>query len=200
MTSRAEPAAHSRPAVIGLEVHVQLDTRTKLFCPCATPRGRDVPANTLVAQLDGLFTDLDALTARYGFTKVKTIGDAYMVVGGLPWEPTRNLASAGAALGAEMLATARETHQLQMRVGLHLGPVVAGVIGRQRLLFDVWGETVNLASRLESASAPDRILASAEVVAALEPHIQVQQRGPMELKGAGRVDTFWLSPQPIGAA
>ena len=120
-----------------------------------------MPPSELVALLNKLFSELDDLAERRGLEKIKTIGDAYMVASGLP-EPRADHAEALVLFALDMLEVAdrwgREAgHPLALRVGVHAGPVVAGVIGKRKFIYDLWGDTVNIASRMESHGAPGRI-------------------------------------------
>ncbi|NCG19236.1 MAG: hypothetical protein GWP91_09510 [Rhodobacterales bacterium] len=142
-----------------------------------TPMARVLSAEELVRRLDSLFTDFDMLVRQHQFTKVKTIGDAYMAVGGLPWEPNDDRPLAGARLAWDLIKCVRESHGLQLRIGMHVGPAVAGVIGRERFLYDFWGETVNIASRLESTAEPGRIQLSDTLSERLGPNAVVVERG-----------------------
>jgi guanylate cyclase len=162
------------------------------FTPLASQRS---PAE-LVALLDRFFSALDGVTAQEGLEKIKTIGDAYLAVAGLPVaHPDGPAAAARAALGWQAAVARLSTElglDLRLRVGAHLGPVVAGVIGRRRRVYDLWGDTVNVASRLESHGAPGRIQVSAELARQLGPRFRVVERGPVELKGRGPVLAYWL--------
>ena len=161
-----------------------------------TPMARSMSAADLVKHLDRLFTDFDAVVRMHHFTKVKTIGDAYMAVGGLPWEPTDDRALAGARLAWDLMECGRERHGLQLRIGLHAGPGVAGVIGRERFIYDFWGDTVNVASRLESTGEPGRIQLSDTLCASIKNDVRVVERGVQDLKGVGSMRTFWLDARP----
>ena len=150
----------------------------------------------MVELLDDLFTRFDALAATHGLEKIKTIGDAYMAVSGAP---TRRVDHADAAVG---LATAmrraaaewRAEHGLglEVRIGLASGPVVAGVIGEQRLSFDLWGETVNLAARMESSGVPGRIQVSASTAALLDDRWALEPRD-VDVKGLGPMRTYLVA-------
>ena len=150
----------------------------------------------LVTELNGLFSAFDALCAESGMEKIKTIGDAYMAVGGLPGTREDHAAAAAdMALGMmDILRRINEATQRgwRIRIGVHTGPAVAGVIGAWKFAYDVWGDTVNMASRLESSSLPDHIQISSPVADALGRAFVVEARGTIELKGKGETETFFL--------
>ena len=144
-------------------------------------------ADSLVELLNDLFSELDVIVARYELEKVKTIGDAYMVIGGVPEKRPDHLERlAGFAL--DMAATIR----IPMRIGINAGPVVAGVIGQQRTIYDVWGDTVNVASRMESLGEAGRIQVTPLVAARLKGAFDLTPRGAIEVKGKGEMTTWWL--------
>ena len=146
----------------------------------------------LVDELNGLFVEFDEACARRGVEKIKTIGDAYMAVAGLDGGSDRSIPAA-ADLALDMLATvATSNGGWQMRVGLHAGPVVAGIIGSRKFAFDVWGDTVNLASRLESTALPGRLHVSQVVADALSGEFVLEPRGQIELKGKGATPTWFV--------
>lgn len=145
--------------------------------------------------LDDLFRHVDELVDRYRLEKIKTIGDAYMLVGGLPPEPEDHLARA-ADLALDLHAVLEERHPsppIAMRVGLHAGPAVAGIIGSKRFIYDVWGDTVNTASRLESNGAPNRIQVSETVRDRLGERFVFEPHGIVDLKGKGPTPTWFLT-------
>jgi class 3 adenylate cyclase len=147
----------------------------------------------VVELLDGLFTSFDGLTAAHGLEKIKTIGDAYMAVAGAP-EPHPDPALATVDLARGMIAAvaeiaAREAVDLQVRIGIASGPVVAGVIGRQRLLFDLWGDTVNLAARLEAHGVAGRIHVSESMRVAIDGRCRLESR-TVDVKGFGTLETY----------
>jgi class 3 adenylate cyclase len=151
----------------------------------------------LVSELTALFSRFDALSQRCGVEKIKTIGDAYMAVGGLPGtRPDHEQAVAELALG--MLAAARDERTSpagrtwEIRIGIHAGPAVAGVIGTRKFAYDVWGDTVNVASRLEASATPNRIHVSTEVADALRDAFLLEPRGTIELKGKGPAETWFV--------
>ena len=153
-------------------------------------------AHELVSVLDDVFSVFDGLAEAAGLEKVKTIGDAYMVVGGLP-EPSPDhldrLARMGLALagGVESIPAARRLG-IQFRIGIHSGPVVAGVIGTHKFIYDVWGDTVNVASRMESTGTPGRIQVTEAVEARLRGRFHFESRGLTEVRGKGPIPTFFL--------
>jgi class 3 adenylate cyclase len=143
-----------------------------------------------------LFSSFDALAKQLKLEKIKTIGDAYMVAGGLPEEnPGHALAVADMALG--MIDAVRETgalfgETLEARIGIHSGEVVAGLIGQHRSIYDVWGDTVNTASRLESSGLPNRIQISETTYQSVRHVFGCELRGPVEIKGKGMMLTYFL--------
>ncbi len=161
------------------------------FTPVAS---RTTPAD-LVRRLDGIFSVFDQLAARHGVEKIKTIGDAYMAAAGIP-EPVADHAERMVVLAEDMLHELRSADSgdppFELRVGIHTGPVVAGLLGRHRFVYDVWGETVNIASRLEAFGVPGAIQLSDATRQALPPERVVTPRGPVALKGVGSVDAFLI--------
>jgi adenylate cyclase len=158
----------------------------------------------LVELLNQVFSQFDHLTDRYRLEKIKTIGDAYMVVAGLP-EHRSDHANAIAAMALAMQAAidrvnAETGHSLAIRVGIHTGPVVAGVIGLKKFAYDLWGDTVNLASRLESNGLPGKIQVSVSTYHCLYRNYQLVPRGPVLLKGKGTVYTYWLEAKRAKAS
>lgn len=150
----------------------------------------------LVGLLNDVFTEFDHLAERHGLEKIKTIGDAYMVVGGAP-QGRSDHAEAVARLALEMHGVLREISDrhdidLDLRIGMHSGPVVAGVIGRSKFSYDMWGDTVNIASRLESHGEPGRIQLSSATRALLGDGFDAELRGTIVLKGRGPVEAWWL--------
>lgn len=159
---------------------------------------QELPAERLVAHLDDLFSRFDVLAEDLGVEKIRTMGDGYVAVGGLP-TPRPDHATAVVRLAEEMLAAAtrfREEHDMdwQLRIGIHTGPVVAGVIGRRKFTYDLWGTTVNVASRLESTGAPGRIHVSEATLAHLGA-VDHEQRGEVDLKNFGTLRTAFIDPR-----
>jgi guanylate cyclase len=167
-----------------------------------TPWARRTSPGEIVAVLDTLFTRFDELAERHGLEKVKTIGDAYMAVAGAP-EARPDHAAAALALARDMIdavadvASARDV-PLEVRIGIASGPVVGGVIGRRRLLFDLWGDTVNLASRMESSGVPGRIQVSESTHELLRDRSEFERR-EIDVKGLGPL-TAWLAGRPADVA
>jgi adenylate cyclase len=162
-----------------------------------TPLASRLDARDVVGLLDRLFTSFDELVDRYDVEKIKTIGDCYMVAAGVPRERPDH-AHALASLAIEMRECAkrslpgRDGHDLQLRIGISSGPVVAGVIGRRRFLYDLWGDTVNMASRMESHGTPDEIQITRSTWQLLGDHFVTEPIGRVEVKGKGEIETWRL--------
>jgi guanylate cyclase len=161
-----------------------------------TPWTQQRTAAQVVAFLDDLFSRFDALAATHGVEKIKTIGDSYMAAAGAP-VGREDHAQAAIRLAIDMLDALADAQPaadapLQLRIGLASGPVVGGVIGRQRILFDLWGDTVNTASRMESSGLPGRIQVAASTRALLREDYRFESREAVEVKGIGRLTTFLL--------
>ena len=153
----------------------------------------------LVRLLDLIFSEFDALAEKHGLEKIKTIGDAYMAAAGLP-APRAHHAIAAANMAKDMLTAvariAAETGEaLALRIGLHSGPVVAGVIGRKKFIYDLWGDTVNTASRMESHGIPGEVQVSEATAALLRPSLALTARGMIQVDGKGEMPTFLLGAQ-----
>ncbi len=161
-----------------------------------TPLAASMSAEDIVALLADIFSRIDQLIASCGVEKIKTIGDAYMVASGVP-QPIPDHAERLARCAFGMLeiiaqVSADRNLSLQMRVGIHRGSAVAGVIGTTKFAYDMWGESVNLASRLESTSEAGRIHVSDDFRAGLQDTMQFEERGEITLKGVGPTRTHWL--------
>ena len=164
-----------------------------------TPTAALMTPSQLVDRLNRVFSQFDMLALRLGVEKIKTIGDAYMAVAGLP-EPHPDHTALIAEFGFSMLRAleqingANEDSPLQIRIGIHTGPVVAGIIGHHKFIYDVWGDTVNVASRLEANSLPGRIQVSEAARQVLAGRYNFEPRGRINLKGRGYIEAFLLMP------
>lgn len=157
---------------------------------------RSLGANRTVDLLSRIVSEFDALAVRHGVEKIKTIGDAYMVVAGLP-DPVRDHTARLARMGLDMLESVARLRgetglNINVRIGLASGPVTAGVIGTRKFSYDVWGDPVNLASRLEGQSSPGRILVCPGCHAKLGDAFLFEPRGPIDIKGLGAQETWYL--------
>ena len=177
---------------------------TVLFADLAgfTPWAGRTDPGLVVGFLDALFGRFDDLAAMSGVEKIKTIGDAYMAVAGAP-EPRPDHAAAAIALAGGMLTALAEARTgldapLELRIGMASGPVVGGVIGRRRILFDLWGDTVNIASRMESSGVPGRIHVAASTRQLLLSSHSFEEREPVDVKGLGRMTTYLLADRGSG--
>ena len=161
-----------------------------------TPRSERLPAAEVVGMLDHLFSHFDTLAERYGLEKIKTIGDCYMVAAGVP-TPRADHARAMALMALDMVDAMRAKGAvgdlgMELRVGINSGPVVAGVIGRKRFLYDLWGDAVNTASRMESHGAPGRIQITRATFELLNEEFRCEPRGTVAIKGKGDMETWFL--------
>jgi guanylate cyclase len=161
-----------------------------------TPWSERLQPAEVVGYLDRLFSHFDDLAERYGLEKIKTIGDCYMVAAGVP-TPRSDHARAIALMALDML-DAMHSHDdvrdlgLELRVGINSGPVVAGVIGRKRFLYDLWGDAVNTASRMESHGMPGRIQITRETYELLADEFECEARGRIPVKGKGEIEAWYL--------
>lgn len=150
----------------------------------------------VIRRLDTYFTEFDRISARYGLEKIKTIGDSYMAVAGVPElhdDPVRATCDAALEIReASERISAEATERWKIRIGIHSGPLVAGVIGKQKFSYDVWGATVNFASRMESSSEAGRINVSADVHAEMRRYYDWEPRGPRPVKNLGMAEMFFL--------
>jgi class 3 adenylate cyclase len=159
-----------------------------------------LPVATVVSSLNEMFSGFDSACAALGVEKIKTIGDAYLAAAGLPRSDSESDSGstaghihAAADLALTMLSVVDAAGPpWRIRVGIHNGPVVAGVIGTNKFVYDLWGDAVNVASRLEASSEPGRIQVSASIAAATTAAFVVEPRGQVNLKGKGSTETFFL--------
>ncbi len=161
-----------------------------------TSFSRSLPPDALVLVLNEIFSAFDALVERHGLEKIKTIGDAYMVV-------SHHRLDAMGELALQMVKALEAYNRvngtgLAMRIGMHAGPAVAGVIGVKRFLYDVWGDTVNLASRMESSGEPGAIHVTDAVYQQTRERFEFAAREPVEIKGRGVMPTYWLLGLGVG--
>jgi adenylate cyclase len=161
-----------------------------------TPWSERRSAAEVVGFLDHLFSHFDVLADRYGLEKIKTIGDCYMVAAGVP-VPRPDHARALALVALDMLDAMSTTDvvgalDLEIRIGINSGPVVAGVIGRKRFLYDLWGDAVNTASRMESHGTPGRIQVTRATRDLLAEEFELELRGTIPVKGKGEIETWYL--------
>lgn len=175
-----------------------LDQTAILFADIVgfTPRSARLSAEELVGFLNRIFSTFDTLAEKHRLEKIKTIGDAYMVAAGLPQpvdQPVHRVAAMAFDMLDAMCAFSDEIGDtVEIRIGIHAGPVVAGVIGHQKLFYDVWGDTVNTASRMESHGQAGRIQVTDAARKALKEDYTFEPRGSIEIKGIGALDTWWL--------
>jgi len=179
---------------------------TILFCDLVgfTSMASQTTPSQLVGFLNDIFSGIDELVEKYGLEKIKTIGDAYMVAGGVP-DPRRDHAAAAADFALELLGllpqlAARTETPVQLRIGIHCGPVVAGVIGEKKFAYDLWGDTVNIASRMESSGSANRIQVSQAARDELGADYEFESRGGVEIKGRGEMQTWFLLGKKGGAS
>jgi adenylate cyclase len=156
-----------------------------------------VSAEVLVDVLNDIFTRFDGIADYRGLEKIKTIGDAYMVASGLP-VPVTDHAIRAAHMALDMLEemdrfNAHSPYQLKVRIGIDTGSAVAGVIGKRKFLYDLWGEVVNMASRMESHGAPGRIHVTDSARLHLNEEFMLEKRGAIDVKGRGAMDTWFLN-------
>ena len=161
-----------------------------------TSLSSQISPTELVDLLNQIISDFDQLAETYRLEKIKTIGDCYMVAAGLP-EPRPD----HALVMAEMALAMRDVIQrfltpagqpFQLRIGINSGPVVAGVIGRKKFIYDLWGDAVNVASRMESHGIPGKIQVSLSTAKHLQGQYQLEPRGEIDVKGKGPMQTFFL--------
>ncbi len=154
------------------------------------------PPAQVVELLNRIFSAFDELSDYYGLEKIKTIGDAYMVVGGLPTpRPDHAEATANMALDMQQVITKfnnQNNQTLSIRIGINTGPVVAGVIGIKKFSYDLWGDTVNIASRMESQGLPDKIQVTEFTYKKLQDNYLFEERGTIQVKGKGKMTTYFL--------
>jgi adenylate cyclase len=162
-----------------------------------TAMSRTMTASALVEVLGDLFSRFDLITEKHGLEKIKTIGDCYMLAGGVP-DPMDDHAHAVIDAAIEFCTALEEMRErtggaLRMRIGVHSGPIVAGVIGLRKFTYDLWGDTVNVASRMESTGEPGRIHVSVNTANLVRNDFKLESRGSIEVKSLGQVETFFVN-------
>jgi adenylate cyclase len=174
------------------------DEASILFADMAgfTARAGDTSPDELVQFLNRVFSELDRLVERHGLEKIKTTGDAYMVVSGVPTARPDH-ARALALLALEMREAAADWRDprgraVPIRMGLSSGPVVAGVVGTRKFFYDVWGDAVNVAARMETTGSEGKIQVSQDIHERLRDEFELEARGEIEVKGKGRMQTWFL--------
>ena len=194
MPDRIAARLKSEPQAIIADKYDQV---TLLFADVVdfTPRASLLTPEELVALLNRIFSSFDALAEKHGLEKIKTIGDAYMVAAGLEGQPDQVAMAADMAL--DMLDTVRSLsneigEELAVRIGIHTGPAVAGVLGKRKLFYDVWGDTVNTAARMEAYGSPDRIQVTEAVYRQLHEMYAFEQREIINIKGKGPMQVYFL--------
>ena len=175
------------------------DAATVLFADIVdfTQLSAQLSPEEIVQLLNDIFSSFDELADHYDLEKIKTVGDEYMVVGGVPM-PRDDHAEAVAEMAMAMLDSLAEVGQqydlpLDMRIGISSGPVVAGVIGKRKFAYDLWGDTVNTASRMETYSLANRIQVSQDTYELLQSKYQFEARGEVDIKGKGQIPVFFLT-------
>ena len=196
------------PAQIAAQLRDNPETIAERFENCTvlfsdivgfTQLSMKLSAVEVVRMLNDIFSSFDDLSEQYGLEKIKTIGDAYMIVGGLP-EPMEDHAEKVARYALEMLEIIqryREKHDvpLELRIGISSGDAVAGVIGKKKFVYDLWGASVNSASRMESHGVAGRIQLTESTYNLLKGKFKVEERGAINVKGMGEVRSYLLLPQ-----
>lgn len=182
----------------GIPLAESFESATILFADIVnfTRMTEQVPPRQLVRYLNQIFSRFDQLTEKYKLEKIKTIGDAYMVAGGIPVE-REDHAEAIAAMALDMQKVIsqfeiRSGTPFQLRIGINTGPVIAGVIGIKKFSYDLWGDAVNVASRMESQGEPGRIQVTESSYEILRDRYHFERRGTLDIKGKGWMNTYWL--------
>ena len=172
---------------------------TVLFADLAgfTKLSSTISATDVVMQLNSIFSLFDGMLIKYSLEKIKTIGDCYMLAGGLP-KPDKNHADSVARMALEMLDTIEQintkTNQsLKVRIGINSGPVAAGVIGREKFIYDLWGDTVNVASRMETFGSNSKIHVSSSTYLQLKDYYNFTKRDKINIPGKGAMQTYFLN-------
>lgn len=201
------------PASIVEKLRETPDTIAERFEECTilfsdivgfTEMSSRMSAVEVVRLLNRIFSEFDDLADKHSLEKIKTIGDAYMVVGGLP-EPNQSHAENVARFALDMLFVVQKYREqegfpLEIRIGMASGDAVAGVIGKKKFVYDLWGRSVNTASRMESSGLPGRVQVTESTYALLKEKFQFEDRGAIELKGMGQVNSYILLGENLATA
>ena len=181
----------------------RFDSATVLFADIVgfTSLAARISPLEVVDFLNQIFSTFDQLTEKHGLEKIKTSGDAYMVAGGLPVARADHV-EAIANMALDMLAAIAHFQTdtgepFQIRIGIHTGPVVAGVIGTKKFSYDLWGDTVNVASRMESQGLPGYIQVTTAIYEELKDRYVFEERGAIEVKGKGEMIAYWLKAKKV---
>lgn len=158
-----------------------------------------MPANRLVEELNDIFHVFDDIIDKHGIEKIKTIGDSYLIAAGLPKE-SENHAIQCVKVALEMIHFIEKRNETsaikwQMRVGIHSGTVVAGVVGKKKFTYDVWGDTVNIAQRMEASGVPGKVNISAYTYDLIKQYFECEYRGKVDAKGKGEIDMYFVKAE-----
>ena len=164
-----------------------------------TPLSESLTAEEMVEWLNEVYSAFDAMVEAHGVEKIRTIGDGYMCAAGVPF-PRDDHALALTRLAVEMRAHFRDLrpvhgHKADFRIGINSGPVVGGIIGTHKFQYDIWGDTVNTAARMESHGVPGRIHVSAATYLLCKDDFEFESRGPIEVKGKGTLETWFVESE-----
>jgi len=188
----------------GVARPARYDSATILFTDFSgfTQVASAMPADRMVAELNEIFGAFDDICDELGVEKIKTIGDAYMAAAGLP-KPCADHAQRCVRAGLRMLDYLERRNRTAafkwaLRVGVHSGPVVTGVVGKRKYAFDVWGDTVNIASRMESSGEAGRVNVSAYTYDLIRTEFDCEYRGKVDAKGKGQIDMYFVKGSPLG--
>ena len=175
------------------------DNVTMLFADIVnfTPQSKDLKPNKLIVILNKIFSSFDDLSTKYKIEKIKTIGDSYFAVSGLNEDPSKSAINI-VKMAKEMIQSVSNINNdtlemdIQIRIGIHSGSVVTGVIGKHKFAYDLWGAAVNMASRMESTSKAGKIHISDEVKILVKDNFSFQNRNKIEVKGVGLINSYFV--------